>query len=71
MERWSGTSFGRLNEQHEPMSDTPNIDELRQKLAALDRLLADPHPGLLAWQMAYNQRVHDLLEFWHAIRAIK
>ena len=47
------------------MSDTPNIDELRAKLAALDKLLADPHPGLFAWLMLYDRRVRELLALWN------
>jgi hypothetical protein len=47
------------------ISDTPNLDDLRNRVEYLQILLANPEPGVLSWHAAYQQSVLRLLEFFH------
>lgn len=41
----------------------PNIAMLRELIATLDALLADPHPGLSTWRLAYHRAAWDVSVF--------
>ncbi len=43
-----------------------NITDLQGRLESLRLLLADPHPGLFTWRMAYERAANRLLEFFDA-----
>ena len=47
------------------MSDTPNLDYLREQVDALKRLLDDPHPGLSSWSKMYGARMQSISDFWN------
>ncbi len=46
------------------MTDTPNLDYLREKVKRLNDLLNDPHPGLSTWIEAYGRVSREILDFW-------
>jgi hypothetical protein len=45
-------------------NETPNLDRLRREVDILKRLLDDPHPGLITWNMAYARQMEKLVAFW-------
>jgi len=46
------------------MSNTPNLDYLKEEVRKLHALLDDPHPGLFTWREAYADQAKVLMEFW-------
>ncbi len=50
-----------------PKSGTPNLDELKERLAHLQKLLDDPHPGLMTWSTAYLKASNRVLDFFGKI----
>ena len=46
------------------MSDTPNLDYLREHINSMKQLLDDAHPGLFTWCEAYLIEAKALLEFF-------
>jgi len=44
------------------MSNTPNLDELRELSKRLSVLLAEAHPGLITWQLALTGVLEKLAE---------
>jgi hypothetical protein len=47
------------------MSDTPNLDYLKQRVSELNELLDDPHPGLAVWVQMYGERMQAISDFWN------
>lgn len=47
------------------MSDTPNIDYLREHVGKLKALLDDPHPGLFTWCAAFEKHMQAISDFWN------
>jgi hypothetical protein len=46
------------------LSAHPNLDDLRLRVSRLNDLLADAHPGLATWRVAYHNRATQVLEFF-------
>lgn len=47
------------------MSDTPNLDYLREEVRRLKLLLDDPHPGNFAWCEMYGKCMKNISDFWN------
>lgn len=47
------------------MSDTPNLDELKEHVRKLSLLLKDPHPGLSTWCGFYAEQMQAISKFWN------
>jgi len=45
------------------VSDTPNLDALRERARVLSVMLADPHPGLVSWKLALASVIYDIAAF--------
>jgi hypothetical protein len=45
------------------------VHDLAQKSARLDRMLADPHPGLFSWNMMAEKALAETLEASTALAA--
>jgi hypothetical protein len=45
------------------VSDTPNLDRLREIVVRLHSLVNDPHPGLATWCGALAAAMDDLVAF--------
>lgn len=48
------------------MSETPNIDELRELSRKLAALIEDPQPGLATWRMQFAEMAKTMAGFWGA-----
>lgn len=47
------------------MSDTPNLDYLKENVEKLLSLLNDPHSGLISWNEFYAERMQNISDFWN------
>ena len=45
------------------MSETPNLDELREQCRKLLQLLENPEPGLVTWHLAVRDKLSDLAKW--------
>ena len=41
------------------------IDELKQLIDRVQRLLVDPHPGSVTWQMSLGESMTELVDKWN------
>lgn len=46
------------------MSETPNIDELRELSRKLAALIEDPQPGLATWRLQLGEVAKTMAGFW-------
>jgi hypothetical protein len=46
------------------MSDTPNIDDLKDHATKLVKLLAEPEPGFSTWHIMLNERLAAVSQFY-------